>query len=355
MTSDSDDVHSDSLSGATIGASALSVPPSLRPTRKPRWFALAAWAAGGAAIAGALVVYARTAREPLLPEAFHVEGRTVSYSASFAASAGIRTIEVHEAAFAPIVSGTGKAAFDPERVAQIGASVLGTVRRVAKYEGDAVKRGEVLAEIGSPLQARRDAASSLRARELPHGTLGVSQLRSPLDGLVIERRIVTGQSVRGEHVVFVVANLDRLFVDVELDEQQASPLRVGDRVDVSRDAAPGACSAGLVSELSGAANGQRRVRVGVDNRARGLRPGEAVTARIFASFGGRALLIPNRALASIAGHPVVFVSDGRYSASAASVTLGSGDGEQTEVRFGLASGQHIVSEGVPKLKEASFL
>ncbi len=85
-------------------------------------------------------------------------------------------------------------------------------------------------------------------------------------------------------------------------------------------------------------NGQRTVRVDVDNRARELRPGQPVIARMFASGAGHVLLIPNRALTSIAGQPVVFVSAGRYSASAASVTLGGGDGEQTEVRSGWHQG-----------------
>ena len=267
-------------------------------------------------------------------------------------------MEVREAAFSPIISVSGKTAFDPERVAAIGASALGTVRRVAKYEGDSVKRGEVLAEIGSPLQARMDAAASLRKSELPRGQLGVSQLRSPLDGVVVERRIVTGQSVRGERVVFVVADLDRLTLDVSLDAAQARKLEVGDRVELLRDAgaAPSASANGRVFELvsSNSPGSSVLVRVGVDNHARSLRPGQAVTAKIFAARS-RALVIPNRALAMIAGHPAVFVTSGQNAASASAVTLGECDGEQTEVRLGLASGQRIVSDGVPNLKEASFL
>ncbi|HEY3254935.1 MAG TPA: efflux RND transporter periplasmic adaptor subunit, partial [Polyangiaceae bacterium] len=258
--------------------------------------------------------------------------------------------------FSPVVSATGKASFDPEQVASIGASALGTVRRVAKYEGESVKRGEVLAEIGSPSQAGREAAGSLRAQQLPLRTLGVSLLRSPLDGTVVERRIVTGQSVRGERIVFVVANLDRLLVSLSVDEAQARGLLVGDRVELSRDESAGALSTGRVTEvLPGPVGSKLQVRIGVDNRARGLRAGQAVNARIFASNAGRALLVPNRALAWIGGQPAVFVAAGVHTASAAAVTLGGGDGQQTEVRLGLASGQRIVSDGVPKLKEASFL
>ncbi len=361
MNSDADNVHCDSLTGATITASAMSMPPSLRPSslppvRRTRWRTLAASVMGGAALAAGLLSFVHHAPAAAEPEALHVEGQTVSYSAGFAARAGIRTMEVREAAFAPVITVSGKTSFDPQRVASVGASALGTVRRVAKYEGDSVKRGEVLAEIGSPLQARMEAAASLRASETPRGVLGVSVVRSPLDGVVVERRVVTGQSVRGERIVFVVADLDRLALDLPLDELRARTLKVGDRVELSRDASPAAIVNGNVSELVLIDPGSSKVlvRVGVDNRARGLRPGQAVNARIFASRG-RALVIPNRALAWIAGHPTVFVSDGRHSASASAVTLGECDGEQTEVRVGLASGQRIVSDGVPTLKEASFL
>ncbi len=362
MNSESDNVHCDSLTGATITASALSMPPSMRPShaplRRPRWRTLAGCVTGGAVLAGGLLSFVHHAPAAAEPEALHVDGQTVSYSAGFAARAGIRTMEVREAAFAPVILVSGKTSFDPRRVAAIGASALGMVRRIAKYEGDSVKRGEVLAEIGSPLQARMEAAASLRASQAPQGVLGVSMVRSPLDGVVVERRIVTGQSVRGERVVFVVADLDRLALELPLDEAQARALRVGDRVELSREASPAPATVvnGSVSELGLVDAGSRKivVRVGVDNRARDLRPGQAVSARIFASRG-RALVIPNRALAWIAGHPAVFVSDGQHSASASAVTLGDCDGEQTEVRVGLASGQRIVSDGVPKLKEASFL
>ncbi|MES1176349.1 MAG: efflux RND transporter periplasmic adaptor subunit [Myxococcales bacterium] len=366
MTFDADDVtHCDSLSGATIGSPALSVPPSLRPPRRRARLRFALSVAGGAGVlAGALVAFAhRSSSDASAPEALHVEGQTVSYSAGFAERAGIRTMEIREAAFAPIISVTGKTAFDPERVASVGASALGTVRRVAKYEGEAVKRGEVLAEIGSPLQARMEAAASLRARELPRGQLGVALLRSPLDGMIVERRVVTGQSVRGERVAFVVADLDRLSLDVSVEEEQAHALKVGDRVELQRDAGSGSSASALaygrvsavLGVLGSSGPGSRvSIRVGVDNRARALRPGQAVTARIFAGQA-RAIVIPNRALAWIAGHPSVFVERGHNSASASAVTLGDCDGEQTEVRVGLASGQRIVSDGVSNLKEASFL
>jgi membrane fusion protein, heavy metal efflux system len=361
MRVDLDDVHSDSLSGAALSAPALSVPPSLRPAPPSKKLLRLGGGLASLLIAGAAFAGLRGDPELRRTDLLRVEGHNLNYSEGFAARAGIHTVEVKEAAFSPIVSAIGKTAFDPSEVAAVDANALGTVRRVVRYEGESVKRGDVLAEIGSPGLARIEAASFMRAHagapDASHA-LGVSVVRSPLEGTVIERRIVTGQSVSGERVVFVVANLDRLSLDLQVDENEARALGVGDRVELSREST-GAVIDGQVAQVGseGAAGSGKPlvVRVEVDNRNRQLRPGQAVSAKIYASGGARALVIPNRAVAWIAGHPSVFIERGHNSVSAWPVTLGGCNGDQTEVSVGLAAGQHIVSDGVAVLKDESFL
>ncbi|HWZ91269.1 MAG TPA: efflux RND transporter periplasmic adaptor subunit [Polyangiaceae bacterium] len=361
MPADSDDVHCDSLAGAELSSPALSVRPSLWPARRSRNWLKLGWVAGALLVAGAVFAHVESDPEMERSDALRVDGQTLSYSEGFARRAGIRTIEVKEAAFSPIVSAVGKTAFDPRQIAAVDANALGTVRRIAKYEGESVKRGDVLAEIGSAGLARIEAASFVRAAgaDAPRA-LGVSVVRSPLEGTVIERHIVTGQSVKGERVVFVVANLDQLACDLQIDESQARALTAGDRVELERDASSAPID-GRVAEVSAGEGGAlgsgrlRVVRVEVDNRARHLRPGQAVSAKIYASGGVRALVIPTRAVAWIAGRPAVFVQSGRNSVNASPVTLGGCNGEQTEVSVGLAAGQHVVSDGVRVLKDESFL
>jgi len=357
--SSEDDQHCDSLSGTALGApasrgasEAAHLPD--HGVLKLAYRLLASGALGAACLIAMHGVSTQSRAEPQ-----HVDSHTVSYSDAFAAHAGIRTIEVREVSFLPVVLVAGKTSFDPEQVAVLNANALGTVRRVAKYEGDNVKRGEVLAELGSASQAGREASGLLHGHESSSRVLGVSLLRAPLDGTVVERRIVTGQAVRGEREAFVVANLDHLSVSVSVEEQRARGVLVGDRVEISRVPALGPVGAGTVTEVEPCASEESepkvRIRIGVDNRTRRVRVGEGVKARIFASHEGRALLVPNRALTWIGGQPTVFVVASAHSASIAPVTLGRGDGEQTEVRVGLTSGQRVVSDGVRMLKEASFL
>ena len=287
--SSEDDVRCDSLSGAALFTRAGSVSPNPSAAgekRRARW---AVWLLAGAWL-GVAGVFAATrgVAQPPLPDAQHLAARAVSDSAAFAAAARMRTLDVRELSLSPIVFAIGNVGFEPEQVAAVGANALGIVRRVAKYEGDSVKRGEVLAEIGSAVEARREAAGALRAQQLPQRVLGVSLLRSPLDGTIVERRIVTGQSVRGERVVFVVANLDRLTLTLNIDEAQARRLLVGDRVELAREASSDVLGAGSVTAVEPLASAEPaptlRVSIGVDNRARHLRAGQAVSARIFASL-----------------------------------------------------------------------
>jgi len=357
MRAESDDVHCDSLAGAELGASALSVAPSLNPKRLDRRWLRVGWAVVGLVALTALFLRSRGDAERARVDTLEVEGRTLKFSEGFAARAGIRTIEVRETAFSPIVTAIGKVALDPNGVARVDASALGLVRKVAKYEGDPVKPGDELAEIGSARLARREVESFVRAHAAGFEDvreLGVSVVRSPIEGTVIERHVVTGQSVKGERVLFVVADLDRLELSLDVNARELRAIAVGDRVELSRDAS-GAVAVGKVFEVSPPSSSRVALRVGVDNHARRLRPGQAVSAKIFASSPAPALVIPSRAVTWIAGRPAVFVESGHNMVNASQVLLGGVNGDQTEVSVGLAAGQRIVSDGVGVLKDESFL
>lgn len=357
MRAEHEDVHCDSLAGAELSSPALSVAPSLRPSPKRKWFQ-AAWTCALVSASAVLVWRWQAEPERAPADALRVEGHTLTFSDGFAARAGIRTIEVQQAPFAPVVTASGKTELDPDGVASVNAASLGLVRKVAKYEGDTVKAGDELAEIGSAGLARLQAESFARARaaglDEPH-ELGVSIVRSPIEGTVIERRVVTGQSVKATRVLFVVADLDRLELELTIPTSELHAIAPADRVELSRDAG-GAVATGKVLEISQPKGSSApAVRIAVDNRARHLRPGQAVSAKIYASAGARALVIPSRAVAWIAGRPAVFVESGHNAVSASQITLGGENGDQTEVAVGLAAGQRIVTDGVGVLKDDSFL
>ena len=61
-------------------------------------------------------------------------------------------------------------------------------------------------------------------------SLGTVLLRSPLEGTVVERHVHAGQSVDSHLVAFRVANLDHLWVDLQVFESNLEAIRKGDPV-----------------------------------------------------------------------------------------------------------------------------
>ena len=213
----------------------------------------------------------------------YLDGKWIRYPEEFAKRAGLEFKTVESSSLSPMVTVTGTVTFDAERVAAIGARIVGRVRSVRKLEGDAVVAGEVLAEIESAdlgqaqaalisARAHAEAAtinekrekelaeahiSSGREAELakataasaradlvaaeqrvrafggrPDGETGILQLTTPIAGKVVERKVSRGQSVEPTYTAFKVADLSRVWVELAVFEREVSAVHPGDTVEV---------------------------------------------------------------------------------------------------------------------------
>jgi cobalt-zinc-cadmium efflux system membrane fusion protein len=367
-------------------------------------------------LAGALVVRSRT--QPAVSAKADVptmDGSTVVLPRGFKERLGLKTAPVHVLPLTPVVKVAGTVSFDPRHVAAVGARLKGLVRNVARFEGDVVKRGDLLAQIDSPdlgaaqanvlvYRAQRHAAelnlkreeelvsrglttarevevsaatleeyrsklvaaerqvSALSGGEFPEhrtGTIGIHELRSPLGGTVVERNLNQGQSVEGDLVAFRVADLDHLWIELAVFERSIGSLHKGDRVEVTpltnvADTIEGTVA--YVGEQIDPATRTAAVRVEVDNRSRKLRPGQAVTAKIHLSGSHLqpVALVPNAAVTFVDGKPTVFVEESEFRLVATPVELGESDGTDQQVLSGLKEGKSVVVEGVFALKSELF-
>ena len=84
-------------------------------------------------------------------------------------------------------------------------------------------------------------------------------VRSPIAGTVIERYLDAGEGVTPEIPILDVADLERVWINVEVDETDIGKLRVGDVVAVTSDAFPGRTFKGRVRQIADYA-GLRRIR-----------------------------------------------------------------------------------------------
>jgi cobalt-zinc-cadmium efflux system membrane fusion protein len=343
-----------------------------------------------------------------------VLGDQIRFSEAFAKRAGIRLEKVKVEQLVPVVAAVGTADFNAEHVAAIGTRLRGLVSRVTKFEGDVVDAGTVLARVESAelgeaqaavsmLDAERDAAelnaereaklaerNLTTARELEMASveakkaslllgaaqqkvaalggnsrlkseqaLGAHEVRSPIKGTVVERNVAPGQFVEGQLVAFKVANLDHLWIELDVFERNLSRISVGDRAELRALSGGGERLSGRVAKVASRIDQEThsaKVRIEVENYDRKLRVGQAVQASIHSSGGKLSPnpVAPSSAITFVDGKPTVFVAVGPNAVRVVSVELGVSDADQTEVLAGLSDADQIVTEGAFALKSELF-
>ena len=395
-------------------------PPARRHAAPQRWKKRAAFACGALVIAaGSSFLMQRRGEAAPGPtpapasDVPRVEGDHIRFSDGFARRVGLRTQQVRIEELVPVVEAVGTVDFNAEHVVAVGARLRGLVSRVHKFEGDTVKAGDTLARVESAelgeaqahvsmLDAEREAAklnaereaklaaSSLTtAREVEMASvaerkvtlllaaakqkvsalggslragersLGSHELRSPIAGTVVARNVAPGQFIEGQLVAFKVANLEHLWIELDVFERNLHRIHVGDQAELAPLSGNSGTLAGRVAKVASNIDQEThsaKVRIEVENHDRRLRVGQAVKATIHCSGGKLAPrpLVPTRAITFVDGKPRVFVAVGPHAVRVTSVVLGANDGDETEIIEGVGGTQEVVTNGAFALKSELF-
>lgn len=207
---------------------------------------------------------------------------------------------------------------DETRVERVAASFAGRIERLfVDHEAMNVQSGDHFAEVYSPeLLAARD---ELRQARLAHERSGSSITRRALDaarerlrlldltpaqieaaeegratgdrstifspegGVVTDLTVRAGDYVERGQRLATIADLSRLWLELEASASQLARLRWGQRVEFTVETHPGEVFEGKISFVEPVVDERRRtavVRVAVDNADRRLRPGSFVTATV---------------------------------------------------------------------------
>lgn len=325
------------------------------------------------------------------------EAGVVSVDSATMASVGIRVAAVTSAPAGGLAV-TGTITYDANLVSHIGSRTPGRVVELRADLGDAVKSGQVLAVLESPevgqvrseereaeellaiaqenfdreqrletqgISSRKellDAEADLRRTEAAlrsarerlrvlgagHGNGGEFGLTAPFAGVVVERQVTRGEMADPEDQLFVIADLSRVWVLLNVFERDLATVRAGQPVQVTTSAWPGRAFAGRIVYLGAVLDTATRTiqaRIEVPNRDGALRPGMFATARISASGEGPTMpVIPRDAVQELEGETVVFVPNdhpGEFRAQA--VVVGAPVGaDMVSIVSGLAIGDMIV-------------
>ncbi len=332
-----------------------------------------------------------------------------------AKSTGLVTATVEERAVAVPITATATIEPAADRQARVGSRISGRITALRARVGDRVRVGQQLAVVDSPElgRARADFLAALAAANLARETadrekllfdrkisaerewreaeaqaikaradkeaaenrlhaLGVTDeelprmrveghlgstmgITTPIDGIVVEQTATLGQTVDPQNTLFVVMDLRRVWLQVDVYEQDLAQVSAGQTAAVRLKAAPGEELSGVVENVGALVDPKSRtvkVRVVLDNARGILKPGMFATVTIVGTAGEkrRGLYVPSEAVQRLGKEHVVFVSRGENTFEPRRVEVARDGAEWTEIARGLASGESVVTKGAFALK-----
>ncbi len=180
-------------------------------------------------------------------------------------------------------------------------------------------------------------------------------LKSPLDGTVVERSVTVGQMVGADpgQMLYTIADLSVLQVVAEVYERDLSRVARGARVSVTIEAYPGETFDGTIVYVGDVVDQTTRtikVRCSVVNRGLKLKPEMFARVNLKMGSGTPVLVLPKEAVMEVGGQEFVFVqgADGKYVRRPVMTGLASGD--TIQIREGLQAGEKVVVKGALLIK-----
>lgn len=281
---------------------------------------------------------------------------------------GMRTAPVTTGTFWQRVDAVGSVMVDERRVVSVEARATGWVERLdVRSVGDTVARGQVLAGIYSPelLAAQEELALAQKLGDKTlvdaartrlnllgvNGAGGVRQrvaITAPQAGVVMELMIREGAQVTPGMPLMKLADLSKVWVQVEVPEAQAAWVAVGKPAEARLKGLPGRTFEGTVDYVYPLLDTQTRTlraRLVFDNADGALKPGMYAQATLFGGAKADVTLVPSEAVIRTGTRNVVLVAEdvGRYRP--VEVVLGPERNNEIVVMEGLQAGQQVVVSG----------
>jgi len=285
------------------------------------------------------------------------------------------------------------------RGVDITTEVTGLVRSVDFRSGDDAKRGQVLVRLNSDadvatlhsLEAAADLAATVYARDkMQFEAQAISQaqldadaadlknrraqaaaqaalvekkiLRAPFDGRLGITTVNPGQYLNTGDKVVTLQELDPVYVDFRLPQEQLAQVRPGLEVRLTLDAFPGESFTGKINAVDPLVDSSSRnfqAEATVPNPTRKLLPGMFVRVAVLSSTQQHYLTLPQTSITFNPYGSTVFLVEkdakGNRTAQQTFVTTGATRGDQIAVLTGIKEGEEVVTSGQLKLKNGTPL
>ncbi len=329
---------------------------------------------------------------------------TVTINPTVVQNIGVRTVKVKLKTLSRTIRTVGRVTYDEERVARLHPKYDGWVEKMfidktgehvhkntmlmAIYSPQlvatqeeyilALKNAEILKE--SPFPDIRDGAKSLlrSARERlelldvpPHQIKKLESERkvmkgvhihSPFDGIVMKIGARDGQRITPSTELYMIADLSRIWVIVDLYEDDLPWVREGDTAEMKVAGIPGRTFTGKVSFIYPYLEAKTRtvkMRLEFDNPELALKPEMFANVVVKAGKQIDAVIVPSEAIVRTGEQEQVFVqrAPGRYEPR--KVVIGIDSEGEAQILEGLKPGEIVVTssqfliDSESKLREAT--
>ncbi len=322
------------------------------------------------------------------------DGTTVGKDGADAPPAEVAIpVEVAKASRIPMMASySGTASLEAEREAQVVAKTSGVLLRLHVEEGDAVREGQLLAELDperTRLEVARAEANMRRlenefrrsqelfaaklvsseahdrirfdletqraAWELAKLELSYTRIVAPIEGVISQRLVKEGNFIQLQAPLFRIDDFDPLLAVLNVPERELRTLRPGLVVAMVVDAIPTAAFEGKVARISPVVDsGTGTFRVTCEFRDDANRLKSGMFGRISVVYDQRddVLAVPREAVLESDAEPALFVvRDGKAVRQV--VRTGARSGGFVEIVEGIADGEAVVTTGSATLRDGA--
>ncbi len=300
-------------------------------------------------------------------------GTTVKISPEVVNNLGVRTTVVQRGPLTRNITTVGYLDYDETRISHIHTRTEGWIERLSvRAEGEQVKKGQVLFELYAPtlvnaqeeyLQALAGAnqlllaASRERLQALGVSPSQVERLKkdrkaaqrvkfyASQSGVLSRLNVREGMFVKPDTEVMSLANLDQVWLLVEVFERQANWVKTDQVAEARLPSLPDRLWTGAVEYIYpdlDPVTRTLRVRLRFDNTERLLMPNMYAHVEIYGEPKEDVLSIPREAVIRGASQTRVIVAlgDGRFEAR--EIIAGMESNDRVEVQSGLKAGEEVV-------------
>jgi len=182
-------------------------------------------------------------------------------------------------------------------------------------------------------------------------TFNLYKITAPFDGTVIEKHITLGEMAKNDAGVFIIADLNSVWVNLSIYQKDLPFVRKGASVTIAAGHGIPDTTGVLsyVGPIVGELTRTALARAVLPNDKGELRPGLFITGKVAVDNISVPILAPKTALQTFEGKTVVFIeTDKGFEPSP--VVVGRSDETSVEIISGLSQGRKYVTKGAFTLK-----